>query len=55
MSQSRDTGIMTGDFRCKSPNGLVKNTMVAFYIQACDSFKDKADYANIAYWIKIDK
>ena len=38
----RPDGIMTGDFRCKSPNGLVKNTMVGWHFPACDSFLDKS-------------
>lgn len=55
MSQRPDSGIMTGDFRCQSPNGIVRNTMVAFYMQACPSFKDKADFANIANYVHILK
>jgi hypothetical protein len=41
MIQNQD-GIMTGDFRCNSRDGLVRNSMRGYWMQACTSFLDKS-------------
>jgi len=33
---------MTGDFRCNSRDGLVRNSMRGYWMQACTSFLDKS-------------